>query len=415
MRPIQPAMLPLPEPQRANTRERYAYPSVAERLPAIGRRMLAENNFPAELNARLEALFAGIPDSGIVMLEDTHAPDFDTWQQAITPLLGMNWLDIPWFFAEVYFYRRILDITGYFQAGDTYGVDPFCYQKQEGLKSALPDIRRIVSRLDHWLNPSLPDADALLEVLLASLWGNQVDLSLWPVDESGRSARSGEQHAEDRLILDDAPAASAAFLNSPQPRSLQVLVDNAGLELVYDLVLADLVLSRALAERVTLQVKFHPTFVSDATRSDVVWTINHLLGDSDPHVTAFVRRLSAFLADNRLEITNPVFWTTPLPLWEMPAELSAELSQASLIISKGDANYRRLLGDRLWDAAIPLHQILTYLPAPLLALRVIKSDLIVGMSPDKIKSLFRRDPQWMINGQWGMMQAALKTFRTLFG
>ena len=367
MRAIHNTMLPLPEPQRANARERYAYPSVAERLPVIGRRMLAENSFPTELNARLETLFAGIPNSEIVMLEDTHASDFDTWQQAITPLLGMNWLDIPWFFAEVYFYRRILDITGYFKPGETYQVDPFRYQKQEGLKSALPDIRRIVSRLDHWLNPDLPDADALLEVLSASLWGNQVDLSLWPVDESGKSARSGEKHAEDRLILDDAPAAAAAFLNSTQPRSLQVLVDNAGLELVYDLVLADLVLSRALAERVTLQVKFHPTFVSDVTRSDVSWTIDQLLGDSDPHVTAFAQRLSTSLVDNRLVISDPVFWTTPLPLWEMPTDISEELGHASLIISKGDANYRRLLGDRLWDAALPLNQILTYLTTPLLA------------------------------------------------
>ncbi len=406
MRTFHNTMPPLPEPQRANARERYAYPSVTERLPAIGRRMLSENCFPTGLNARLEALFAGIPASGIVMLEDAQAPDFPVWQEVIVPLLGMNWLDIPWFFAEVYFYRRILDISGYFSSGDTCGVDPFLYQKQEGLKSELADVRRVVSLLDHWQSPNLPDTEAMLEVLLASLWGNQVDLSLWPVDESGRSARSGEQHNANRLILDDAPAATAAFLNSPKPRRLQVLVDNAGLELVYDLVLADLVLSRALVERVTLQVKFHPTFVSDATRGDINWMINILLGDSDPRVVAFACRLSAFLDNGQLEIKDPVFWTTPLPLWEMPAELSETLGRASLIISKGDANYRRLLGDRLWDPSIPLNQILTYLPAPLLALRVIKSDLIVGMPADQIDSLYRLDPHWMINGQWSIMQAA---------
>lgn len=407
MTTIRQPMLPIPEPQRANMRARYAYPSVSERLPIIGRRMLAENSFSNALNQQLELLFSGIPLSPIMMLEDTNAPDFTTWQRVISPLLGLNWLDIPWFFAETYFYRCILDITGFFQPGENYLLDPFRYQKQEGLKSALPDIRQVVSRLDHWLHPQRSDSQALLEVLSASLWGNQVDLSLWPVDESGKSARSGEQDSADHLILNDAPQAAAALMTGPQPRHLQVLVDNAGLELVYDLVLADVVLTRKVAQQVTLQLKAHPTFVSDATRTDVNQTLEVLLADSDPAVTAFAHRLSGYLSENRLELRDPIFWTTSSPLWEMPDELAAELSKASLIISKGDANYRRLLGDRLWDAQLPLSQILTYLPAPLLSLRVIKSDLIVGMPAERMAALYQIDPHWMINGKWGIMQAAL--------
>jgi hypothetical protein len=47
---------------------------------------------------------------------------------------------------------------------------------------------------------------------------------------------------------------------------------------------------------------------------------------------------------------------------------------------KGDANYRRLIDDRLWPHDTPLVTAWGYLPAPLVALRTLKSEVCVGLA-----------------------------------
>jgi hypothetical protein len=74
------------------------------------------------------------------------------------------------------------------------------------------------------------------------------------------------------------------------------------------------------------------------------------------------------------------------------------------LINKGDANYRRLLGDRHWPYTTPLADILCYLPAPLAALRVFKSEVAAGLKPGQPESLDRADPGWKTNGKWGVLQ-----------
>ncbi len=86
------------------------------------------------------------------------------------------------------------------------------------------------------------------------------------------------------------------------------------------------------------------------------------------------KRLQASLDDDRLHLQTSFFWTSPLPAWEMPPELRQELARPGLLISKGDANYRRWLGDRQWPFTTSIQQILAYRPAPLLLLRVMKAD-----------------------------------------
>lgn len=50
------------------------------------------------------------------------------------------------------------------------------------------------------------------------------------------------------------------------------------------------------------------------------------------------------------------FWTYGVPYCEMKPmapQLYEELSQAKLVIFKGDLNYRKLVGDRLWPLSTP--------------------------------------------------------------
>jgi len=88
----------------------------------------------------------------------------------------------------------------------------------------------------------------------------------------------------------------------------------------------------------------------------------------------------------------------------MHPHLRQELSKSALIISKGDANYRRWLGDRHWPHTTPTEDILVYRPAPVLALRVIKSNLIAGLRPGQSEAMDQKDPAWLHDGNWGVIQ-----------
>ena len=89
----------------------------------------------------------------------------------------------------------------------------------------------------------------------------------------------------------------------------------------------------------------------------------------------------------------------------MPADLHADLRNSSLILSKGDANYRRWLGDRYWPFTTPAQAVLGYLPAPFAALRVLKSEVVIGLQPGQAQAMDARDPEWLIDGKWGIIQS----------
>ncbi|EST34596.1 hypothetical protein M878_09605 [Streptomyces roseochromogenus subsp. oscitans DS 12.976] len=55
------------------------------------------------------------------------------------------------------------------------------------------------------------------------------------------------------------------------------------------------------------------------------------------------------MADGRLAVRAHPFSCAPLPYERMPDDLCAEFAAATLTVPKGDLNYRRLVGDRLWS------------------------------------------------------------------
>ena len=181
------------------------------------------------------------------------------------------------------------------------------------------------------------------------------------------------------------------------------MLDNAGFELVSDLALADILLSHNLVDQVNLHVKAHPTFVSDVIKADLGKTIQFLTGSEDNDTTQLGKRLETMQKENRIQVKTHYFWTSPLPMWDLPRDIREDLEESSLLISKGDANYRRLLGDREWDFTEGFHKIVNYLPVPLVALRTLKCELAVGLDLDQIQFVFNQDSKWMVNGKWGVI------------
>jgi uncharacterized protein with ATP-grasp and redox domains len=247
------------------------------------------------------------------------------------------------------------------------------------------------------LGESLDDIATLLG---ASLWANRVDLSLWRagVDETDARASAAVGYGMDRLLVDDS-ATAIKYLEQPG-LNLHLILDNSGAELVADLALAANVLNRG--GRVTFHAKPHPTFVSDVTLPDLELTLARLAAEdtSAKRIADAIKHAGGSVAS-----AAHSFWVSPLPFWECPEDLVDHLADADLLVVKGDANYRRLLGDLHWDPTTPFGSIVRPLQ-PLIALRTAKSLVAAGIAPEMVEHAAATDPDWLTDGEWGVIQFA---------
>ena len=65
------------------------------------------------------------------------------------------------------------------------------------------------------------------------------------------------------------------------------------------------------------------------------------------------------------------------------------------------------MGDRHWPHTASFQQATAYFPAPLVALRTLKCELALGLRPGQSEQLTALDPQWLVNGTRGIVQARL--------
>lgn len=398
--------LPLPPPLRGLDGS-FTYHTISRRLPGLARQVLADHPWPAEIVARLDELGNSMPNGRLRPLEDPGAPDEDAWHDWMRPYLGQTWLEAPWFVIETFFFRAILAATGFFRPGPGQGVDPYRQQKEAGLQQAAAGLPVLLRQMVDWQ----ADAETALQqqltsLFLRALWSNQSDLSMWPAGSRGPTA-SGNRTLTDHLVRDQTAQVAAWLLRHRPLRRADFILDNGGLELAHDLVLADFLLSHQLAEQVILHCKSYPTYVSDVTSTDLQTTLSYFRVAPDHGLAALADRLSTQMAEGKLLSQAHPFWVSPLSGWEMPDALFGDLERSDLIINKGDANYRRWLGDRHWAPEAPLAGILSYRPAPWLALRVLKAELIAGLQPGVAEAVAQQDTEWLFSGRWGLAQALL--------
>ncbi len=270
------------------------------------------------------------------------------------------------------------------------GLDPFAAAKREelagqalwrGLDGALDGVSDIVEV-------------HLAELMLRALWGNRVDLSYAVGVAFGAAGHS------DDLLCDDRARAIPALLRPDG--DVHIVADNTGSELSTDLALADTLIARAGA-RVSLHVKIHPTFVSDAIAGDV-WALLAAMDARGGAAAELARRLRRAWDDDRLRILPDPFWNGPRFLWERPSRLARVLDGATAVVLKGDANYRRAVGDAIYPDGVSFAAATDYFPAPLICLRTMKSDALAGLAPGRSAQLDAVDRDWRINGRRGVIQ-----------
>jgi uncharacterized protein with ATP-grasp and redox domains len=284
-------------------------------------------------------------------------------------------------------------------------LDPYRSKKTAGLAPVHQGLEG--------LHKTLNSLDALQEklafLLLMTVQGNKADLSLFSVSSGDRSLPADISALQSQLLVDDSTK-TAEFLLSIKGESprLDIHLDNGGLELASDLSLAEFLIKEKIAGEVFLHAKPYPTYVSDATQPDIFEMISFMSRSSDACTQASAKRLLGYLDMERISIRDHYFWVSPLNSCSMPAELKADLKQSSLILVKGDANYRRWVEDRHWPFNTPLQDLLAYIPAPVCLLRIFKSNCAAGVPEAAWKEVEKLDSEWLYDGNWGVIQFVQK-------
>lgn len=365
---------------------------LAERHPAIVRQVREAFPYGPDQHLALDMLVENCT-KGVIEPLPADAHDRDRWAAwGMGAYVGRAWFDVPWLWSESHFYRRLLDAVGYFGPGPWQGIDPFRPSKLAELDSAETD-EELAALDDLSGKPADEQAQALLH---GSLWGNRADLGFRLSD-----AKAEDRAAAPSLVADDSDALWSLLTGAG---TLCLIADNAGRELIPDLLLIAHLLEHGRIERAVLHVKPYPYYVSDATTADVVDALRRLVR-APGEAAAYGRRLWSAMADGRLTVRAHPFSCAPLPYADMPDDLREELAAATLTVVKGDLNYRRLVGDRLWAPTTPFADVTAHFPGPVAALRTLKSDVITGLTARTEAALVTAEGQrWRTSGTHALIQ-----------
>jgi len=382
-----------PSPLRTDSDNWFAHRTMAERIPENIELVASRNDYPQSMASDLRSLARAIREDDEATMFAPPAPDFESWFESCASVLPATWLHAPWMFAETFAYRKLIEAVRFWETA----IDPFAPMKEDELSGAGP-----------WeLQAEALASDGSTEQQIAStlkysLWGNRIDLSYRD------SMHLGSRGHDSELIVDDS-AAAAALLARPGG-TVHLATDNTGSELAADLILADRLLS-VEACTVVFEVKMHPTYVSDATAQDVLALVSRMSAHGEglsgrTPADAAVRLRKAFEA-GRFRIIPHLYWNSSRFLWELPDGILSALTSARILILKGDMNYRRLSGDGLWNSEVPFSTAAGYLPCPVLAVRTLKSDTLMGGPVDRIARLDREEPTWRSGGKYGAIQLCM--------
>lgn len=386
-------MIPGGFPGRIRTDESnpFANHTMRVRVPDIIQQTLDVN--PAlsiESRSALAALKAEVATGAPIQpLQRTASAEERAWQTAHAHRAGETWHSTDWFFAETFVYRRIIEAVGYFETRD----DPFLPIKRHDYASAQHQLL-----FDAALAVGGARDERLHTLFAKDLWGNRVDLSY------AESRAHGMATADDDLLVDDRSGILRRL--EDRPGIVHVVADNAGTELTLDLVVIDALLGDGWADQVILHLKVHPTFVSDAIADDVLWFLEACSqGRFGDGARALARRLTAHIDEGRLKLTSDVYWNSPDLWWQMPTRLLDPLRAATLVVVKGDANYRRVVGDANWLPDTPFASVVAGVGISVACIRTSKSDPVVGLPAGLAEALQSREPRWRWSGRRGLIQA----------
>lgn len=365
-----------PPPIPAYAERTFALFTISKRIPKILDDVVSQFDDRERRDPRWTELRAAILSGGAI---DTRQLVSSTrfWKRKISDLEGRRWSDLPFFDLEFLFYHGLNSIATDLRPG----FDIFAAARRAALRDGLPKAARVAEA-----TPVALDA-----ALLLATGANEEDLSQLASTKNGAT------------LLVDERAALIECLGTRRDQPIVVLADNAGAELCFDLLLVDALLC-SRDGGIRLHLKSQPMFVSDALPEDVEATVDAFSSESTAGLAAAGRRLRSALAEGRLVLEAPADWAEPRHMNSLEKDLEQTLQRAHVVLAKGDLNYRRFFEDRSWppDSSVGVASVLH--GARAFALRVLKSDSVVGIDTARVAELQQRDPEWRSNGRYAVLQ-----------
>ncbi|MBT3272022.1 MAG: DUF89 family protein, partial [Spirochaetales bacterium] len=248
----------------------FARSTVVDRQPHIIKQIREDGEFDARGIERLESLIDEMKNGTVenpisiwnVDPMSFHEDELRRWEKAVGAYAGRSWLDIPWYFAESFFYFKLLCAIGYYDAeSSSFMIDPFQVQKTRELSAGggvVQTAMQLSAVLEKTRSGELSAEEGYYDFVMASLWGNRIDLSNAAVTDSSRvDFLNSDTH---ELVVDNAEKLCRELHSAD---NVDIILDNSGPELMSDLFLALYFLSLDPGRCVQLFVKNAPFYVSD--------------------------------------------------------------------------------------------------------------------------------------------------------
>ena len=374
----------------ASQLDSFAYFTIKERFPKI-------YNDYCSGNYEDFVEYTTVEDALKNILEDKDCPDLSFIQGKETKTLKEFFENEPFFESEVLFYHVLLSQKEYLKnkndffaiKKDTdYANEHDSYRKElENLFNQGNCYQNIKDQREKFLSKQ-EDFRAILNY---SLTANTGDLSQLEINRPD-SVR----------ILHDDTDKCFNFIISKKHKRFDIICDNSGAELFSDIYLAVFMIIHDYVNKVVLHVKSYPYFVSDATIDDFGRLVNILTKNKSNS------QLLELLSKKKIEVKTHKFWTEAKYFDELPKDLGINKNTTDLLIVKGDLNYRRLVGDKNWKSTDSFEKRCLIKDIPVIAPRVLKSDVLVGVEPIFVSMAKAQDKKYKTDGKWGVIQTNLK-------
>ncbi len=354
----------------------FARYTILNRVPDILKDLISGNDLSREAEKGLGELSNSLPGGELSLLDGDY-PFSGTINLTLQEHPDYLWLNAPFLFLENYLYHRISEICGYF----TNRFDYFRYKKEAEAVKGRDRFAAFLGNRD--------SLDTFSEICLLNLMGNKADLS--------QNASHYSPDGVSELLIDHRDRAATLIGRASR---VDLILDNAGEELFFDLLLAYWLLSRTDVHRVKLHFKSMPYFVSDALVADYRFLLNLLAGEKE--TGWFAGEMNRLEGEGRLELGEDPFFVSGEPYSRLPRTLSEELTRSDLLLFKGDLNYRRLVGDCYWPHGTETSSLVKGFSTDILISRILKSEVMAGLEPGSIPSRIRTD--WMFSGKYGQIE-----------
>jgi uncharacterized protein with ATP-grasp and redox domains len=340
----------------------FAALTFQKRLPGILERLMADWKEDEGLHEGVGALLEELKQDVEISTLPNNCDGIQT---------GVRWSQLPFLHAEVYLYNRVLQVFEY----ETRGLDPFLSQKKQA-KEACANARAQLEEED------TEELD-MAQYLLHSFYGNKTDLSLHSLKESQIELGG----VEELILVNQIPEIVRYLESCEEVTQLDIIVDNYCFELFNDLRLGQKLQRQYPKAVISIHCKAFPIFVSDAIPADVA-------------------EMCVEMNVQNIEICSDTYWNSPSEWFErMPASLSDHFARADLVIVKGDANYRKLVGARKYDETVTFEETVDYFPSKAVcAIRGLKCELCVGVPAEVRAEQAKQSPTWNVDGTRGVIQ-----------